>query len=41
MPSKKIQGLPRSKEGDKFLVIKESKRNKFQVIKLKKKKKKQ
>jgi len=41
MPTRKIEGLPRAKPGQKFLVIKEKERNKFQVIPLKKRKKKQ
>ena len=41
MPNRKVEGLPKSKIGDKFLIIKESKKDKFQVIKLGKKKKKQ
>ncbi len=38
MPSKEIKGLPKAKKGDKFLLIKESKKDKFIVQKLKKKK---
>jgi len=37
MPSRKLTGLPKAKKGDKFLVIKESQRNKFIVQKLPKK----
>ncbi len=37
MPSRKITGLPKAKAGDKFLLIKESKRSKFIVQKLPKK----
>jgi hypothetical protein len=37
MPSKKIKGLSEAKKGERFLLIKESKQDKFIVQKLKKK----
>ena len=37
MPSRKLKGLPRVKTGTRFLVIKESGKDKFIVQKLKKK----
>lgn len=40
MPSRKITGLPKAKKGDKFLLIKESKRSRFIVEKLAKRRKK-
>ena len=39
MPERKLKGLPRSKEGTKFLVIKNSKKDQFIVEKLKRRKK--